>query len=208
MVFEILASFIIVWRNFIWLVFYPYAAVRKIAKEKDIFQVVIIFFLVYLYFVFAQVVRKKTIQPFIISSSSLVSFIFFLLSFCLVISFFCIIGNKINKSSMADFFQPLVFTFSYSLFPTLIWFFITSFLYYVLPPPRTFSFSGRLFSILFISFSSVLFYWKIMLLYLSLRFSLRLSFGKIVYSVFFWSLWFLPYSILMYKLKIFRLPFI
>lgn len=205
---EIFVSLILVWRNFFRLIFYPYITMRKISQEKDWFQPLTIFFFAYLYFIFANIVRKKTLHPFIISSSSFVAFVFFLLTFFLTLSFFYLIGKSFSRNKTRSAFIPLIFTFSYSLFPTLIWFFTTSFLYFLLPPPRTFSILGKSFSLFFTTFSLILFFWKTILFYLSLRFSLRLNFYRIIYLTLIFLLWFWPYSVVMYKLKIFRIPFI
>lgn len=203
---NLLAALVLVARNFFRLIFYPYKTMRKIVIEKkDCYQILIIFLLVYLYFVFANMVRRRTLHPFIISTSSLKTFIFFLATFLTVSAFFYLIGRPYNsKVKYAD----ILFAFAYSLFPTLIWFFTTSTLYFILPPPRTFSFLGQSFSLVFITFSLVMFFWKIILFYLALRFSLRASFYKIVYLSSLFLAWFMPYSILMYKLKVFRVPFI
>jgi hypothetical protein len=181
---------------------------RKITQEKDWWQVIIICGLVYAYFIFANIVRKKTLQPLIISSSSFVSFVFFLLTFFLTVGFFCFMGKKICRDVINHVSTSLIFTFSYSLLPTLIWFFSTSFSYFVLPPPRTYSILGQSFSLVFISFSLVLLFWKIILFYLSLRFSLKFNFYQILYTTLLFLIWFWPYSVVLYKLKIFRVPFI
>jgi hypothetical protein len=172
---------------------------RKIAQEKDWWQVIIICGLVYLYFIFANIVRKKTLHPLIISSSSFISFVFFLLTFFLTVVFFSLFGRQIKS---------LIFSLAYSLLPTLIWFFTTSFLYFVLPPPRTYSILGQSFSLVFITFSLILLFWKVVLFYLSLRFSLKLNFYQILYTTILFSIWFWPYSVVLYKLKMFRIPFI
>jgi hypothetical protein len=172
---------------------------RKIAQEKDWWQVIIICGLVYLYFIFANIVRKKTLHPLIISSSSFISFVLFLLTFFLTVVFFSLFGRQIKS---------LIFSLAYSLLPTLIWFFTTSFLYFVLPPPRTYSILGQSFSLVFIIFSLILLFWKVVLFYLSLRFSLKLNFYQILYTTILFSIWFWPYSVVLYKLKMFRIPFI
>lgn len=178
---------------------------RKIAKEKDFFQVLIILTLAYLYFIFGSIVRRRTLHPLIISTSSFTSFIFFLLGLFLTIAFFYLLGKRLNQETQLF---SLIFTFSYSLFPTLIWFFATSLIYFLLPPPRTFSLLGKAFSLFFITFSLILFYWRLILYYLSLRFSLKVAFDKIIFLTLLFLLWFIPYSILIYQLKIFRIPFI
>ena len=198
-------SLILVFHYASGLILYPYKTMRKITAEKDYYQVGIIFACIYGYFILAAAVRQKTFQPLILTSSAFLSFIFFLGTFFLVVSFFYVLStifkNKINISA-------LIFSFAYSLLPTFFWFLVTSLLYYFIPPPRTFSVGGKSFSIFFTIFSLSLLSLRIILYYLSLRFSLKLGFYTIVLFTFIFSLWFLPYSYFMYQLKIFRIPFI
>lgn len=178
---------------------------RSIVEVGDILQITIIFFLVYLYFIAANVIRKRTLHPFIISSSSIISFGFFIMTFFLVTIYFFILGRKFKRNLK---YSALLYTFSYSLLPTIFWFLITSIFYLVLPPPRSLTFPGKLFSIFFIFYSTIIFFWKIILFYLSLRFSLKINFYKIFFITVFFLIWFLPYSYLMYQFRIFRIPFI
>lgn len=199
------ASLLFVLRNFFGLIFYPYKTMRVIAQEKDRLQLYIIFALVYCYFIAGNIIRNKTLHPFVISSSSLTSFAFFIITFFLVTTFFW--GINIARSKKTSF-ASLVFTFAYSLLPTLIWFFTTSLLFLLLPPPRTTSFLGQSFSVVFLIFSLSLLWWRLILLYLSVRFSLKTNFYTTVFYILLFLLWFLPFSYLMFYLKIFRIPFI
>lgn len=192
------ASFILVIRNFFLLIFYPYKTMRKLSLNFDYYQLVIIFLIIFSYFKFAYFLKDKPYPATVI-------FLIFLINFFLTIGFFYFLA-RIFKTPLS--LSSFLFTFSYSLFPTLIWFGVTSILYIMLPPPRTMSILGRGFSIFFIAFSLSLLAWKIILVFLSLRFSLRLSFYQIVYFFILYLLWFLPYSILLYYLRFFRIPFI
>jgi len=195
---DIIASFILVIRNFCFLIIYPYKGMRKISLENDYWQIFFIFLMVFIYFKLAYFLRGN-FYP------TIFTFFIFLANFFLMISFFYGLGKifnwKIKKTA-------LIFTFSYSLLPTLIWFFTTLFFYFVLPPPRTFSLMGRTFSIFFITFSLTVLFWKLILFYLALRFSTQVSFFKIFYLILLFLLWYAPYSVLLYYLKIFRVPFI
>jgi len=195
---DIIASFILVIRNFFFLIVFPYKRMRKISLEKDYWQVFFIFLLVFIYFKLAYSLRHVTYPAFF-------TFFVFLVNFFLMIGFFYGVGKFFNRKIKKT---SLVFTFSYSLLPTLIWFFMTLFFYFILPPPRTFSLMGRMFSIFFITFSLTVLFWKLILFYLALRFSTGLSFFKIFYLISLFLLWYAPYSILLYYFKIFRVPFI
>lgn len=168
---------------------------RRISLEKDYYQLLIITGLIFIYFKFIYYLREKTYPATLI-------FIFFLLNFLFTVFFFYLFNKK--KSS----FSSYVFTFSYSLFPTLIWFLSTSLLYVFLPPPRTFSLMGRAFSIFFISYSLSLLVWKFILVYLGLRFSSKQNFFKILYMMVLYLCWYLPYCVLLYYFRFFRVPFI
>ena len=168
---------------------------RKISLEKDYYQIGIIFLLVFLYFKFAYFLRDKPYP------ASLIFFIF-LINFFLTTCFFYLLTKK--KAAFSSF----IFTFSYSLFPTLIWFLSTSLLYVFLPPPRTFSLLGRTFSIFFIAYSLSLLIWKLILEYLAIRFSSKQNFLRIFYMIVLYLIWFLPYSVFLYYFSFFRIPFI
>lgn len=203
MVINLVTSFVLVIRNFFLLIFYPYKTMRKISLEKDYYQLFIIAGLIFLYFKFIYFLREKTYPATLV-------FVFFLFSFLLTASFFYFIniffGSNQNKKEVS--FSSFVFTFSYSLFPTLIWFLSTSMLYIFLPPPRTLSLMGKGFSIFFIAFSLSLLIWKLILVYLAVRFSSKQNFLRIFYMIMLYLTWFIPYSVFLYYFHFFRIPFI
>lgn len=195
---DFLTSLIIVFKRLILLIFTPYKTIRKISQEDDYLQIGIIFSLIFLYFFGVDKIRKLTVSPFLI-------FFIFIINFAFTVLFFHTASSLLAKtSSLASF----LFTFSYSLFPTLIWFAANSLIYVVLPPPRQISFLGKTFSIIFIAFSLSLLAWKLILTYLSIRFSTKMNFYKIIYSIILYLCILLPYSVILYKLKLFRVPFI
>lgn len=203
---KISALFLVTFGNMMWLFVAPYKAVRKISKISDTAQLFMIYALVYVYFIFASIVRKKTLAPFIITSSSLLSFSFFLITLFATITFFYLSARVFRQKNIS--YRSLLFTFTYSLTPTIIWFLITSVLYLLIPPPRTSSFLGVSFSIFFILFSTTMLSFRIILFYLSLRFSLKIGLYKIVFFSILFFIWFIPYSIMLYSIGIFRIPFI
>lgn len=195
---NIISSILIIVRRVILLIFLPYKTVRKISLEKGYSQIFLIFVLVFAYFKFAYFLRDKPYPATLV-------FIFFLLNFFLTVGFFYIFSYWQNKNNHLSSF---IFCFSYSLIPTMIWFSVTSLLYIILPPPRTFSILGKAFSILFVAFSVSILAWKLILFYLSLRFSTKLGFYRIIYLMILYLLWFIPFSFLLYHFKLFRIPFI
>ena len=196
--FNIVASFILLIRNFFFLIFFPYKGMRKISLERDYWQIFFIFLLVFIYFNLSSFLKEESYLP-------IFKFFIFLINFFLMIGFFYFLGRFFNRKIKKESF---LFTFSYALLPTLVWFFTVFFLYFIFPPPRNFSLMGKTFSLFFITFSLTILFWKLVLFYLAIRFSTGLSFFEIVYLVFLFLLWYFPYSIVLYYLKIFRAPFI
>lgn len=195
---ERIISLLLIIKNFFGLIFFPYRTVRKISLERDYYQALIIFFLVFIYFKGVYFLRDEPYPATLVFS-------IFLINFFLTMIFFYFTGKFFNPKIN---YQSLVLTFAYSLFPTLVWFISTSILYIFLPPPRSLSFLGKGFSIFFIAYSVSLFAWKLILVFLSLRFSLKLSFYQISYLMILYLTWFLPYSLLLYHFRLFRIPFI
>lgn len=192
------ASFLIILRRIVLLIFYPYKTMRKISLEKDKEQILIIFFTSFLYFMFAYKIRNGIIF-------GIVAFCAFILLFLTTTLFFYLCAKQFNKSIYYDRF---VFTYSYTLIPTFFWFFSNAMFYVLLPPPRTISFFGKGFSIIYLAYSISLLVWKLILVYFSLRFSSRLGLLRILYIFLLYLTLLVPLSMLLYYLHIFRIPFI
>ena len=205
---DLTAGAILVVRNSVRLVFQPYATMRTLAKRNNNFEVGLIWAAVFVYCLYATRVRLSHIHALVISSSSLRMFLFFLFTFHVAYGFMYGIGKLLEK---AEHTHPVDWSsyrllVSYTLIPTLLWFFITSTLYLIFPPPRFPTPLGFMYSLIFISFSSALLLWKLVLWYLALRFGLRARFTTIVGIMVLFALWFVPYSLLMYHFGIFRIP--
>ncbi len=195
---ELAASFFIVAQRFVLLIFTPYKTMRKISQEKDYSQIYVILFFVFIYFQLASR-AKQLFFP------SILPPLFFLLHFSVTILFLYTISHVFNSSARL---QSFLFTLSYGLFPTLIWFTTNSLLYRLIPPPRTISLLGKAFSVAFISFSVSLLVWKLILFYLAIRFSSKMKFFNIIYTIILYLCLFIPYSLLLYHFGLFRIPFI
>ncbi len=171
---------------------------RKISEENDFLQIVIILTSVSLYFQFARRVRG-------IITTDLIAPFFFFLGFSGMILFFFSVSHIWDRRLKL---KPFLFTFTYTLLPTLLWFVTNSALYRLIPPPRTMSILGKTFSILFISYSVSLLLWKLILFYLAVRFATKFNFPRIIFLIMLYTTLFIPYTLAMYFLKIFRVPFI
>lgn len=209
-IYEILASCILVLRNFVRLMTSPYAAMRQISSKPDWYQAGIILGAVYAYFIYASAVRTRLVDPLILSASASRAFVFFLMTVLLASAFFFLIGQVLERYNKAKpmRYDTFIYTLIYSLPPTLIWFFTTSTLFYFLPPPRYETFLGSAFSIFFVIFSLSMLVWRLILWYIALRFTLRARFFSIVAVMMLFAMWFIPYSVVMYRMKIFRIPFL
>lgn len=184
-----IASLLIVLNRFSGLILTPYQTMRKISVDRDFGQLGIILFTVFLYF-FAT-------TPF--------RYFIFLLNFVLTVAFFYVMGRLSRKDIRLD---SALLLFGYTLLPTIIWFTVNSFLYWILPPPRTLSILGKSFSILYIAFSISLLAWKIILLYLAARFTIRQGFYRVMYTIVLYGACVTAVAYVAYGLGWAKVPFI
>ena len=195
---NILASVFLVLQRTLSLILSPYKAMRKISKETDVLQIFIIFALIFIYFFFANKVRPFTYEYYFL-------FLLTIFHYLLTVYFFYYISSIFQKGSLISSFA---FSLAYSLIPTLVWFIANSFLYILLPPPRTTSMMGKAFSLVYISFIVSLLLWKLILTYLAVRFSSRLNVVRVVYFMLLYLIIVLPYALYLYLVGLFRIPFI
>jgi len=204
MVFErfisgVLASIYLYLRRIVLLAIFPYRTVRRISEENDFGQIVLIFVTIAIYFLLANRFREYDYEPFVLVLMTLFHYLATVIFFYLF--------TQIIASGNTEL-QPFFFTFAYALIPTLVWFSINSWLYAIIPPPHTVSILGKAFSIGYIAFSSAILMWKVILMYLAIRFSTKLKFFQIVYVVLLYLVAIIPYSIFLYSLRFFRVPFL
>lgn len=201
-----LRSFIFFGRNLVGCFNSPYLTYRKLVIQKtDLHQTIFIPLFVILYFIFVATIRTGLKNPFLLTVKFNTLLFVSVLGFLMMLALFYISGRLVGgKGTLRQIYVLWVF----SLVPTLMWFFVTSILYLILPPPRTISFLGKFYSVVFITFSLAVLLWKSILYYLTLRFALKLDLLRIVgISVFIIPVIFV-YSFIMYRLGIFRIPFI
>jgi len=201
-----LRLFILFGRNTIGCINSPYTTYRALAKDTvSSGQIIYILLAVIGYFTFASLVRTGIRNPYLLTVKFNTLVIGGTVGFVGIITLLALLGKLLGGKGQ---FRNLVILWSYTLIPTLVWFFVTSVFYLVLPPPRTLSPWGKLYSLIYISFSMAVLLWKFILYYLTLRFGLKFDLGRIgivtvvlVPAVVF-------YSIIMYRYGIFRIPFI
>lgn len=194
-----IASFLIVIKRSVFLALKPYKTMRRISADADMIEVGIIFLFVCAYFFIAHTYRPFYYAPFIL--------FFLVILHVLVTAVFFYSIAFLFGSKQKDIYRHVV-AWSYALIPTLIWFTINFSLYLVLPPPRHPSLNGKLFTIVYISFSVSMLLWKIILTYLAIRFSTHMKVSRIVFSFFVYICIVILYAICMYELKFFRIPFL
>ena len=197
---SILASFIIMVRRIIFLIISPYKTMRAISQDTDIIQAMIILSGIVIYFFAANRFRSYEYHPALLSFITILHIMGTMLFFAL----FTRLSTKQNHITM----RPFMMLFSYALIPTLMWFMVNSWLFVLIPPPRTFSILGKGFSILYMSFSVALLAWKMILMYLAIRYATGFQFFRIVYSLFIYLAIIIPYWLLLYSFGLFRVPFL
>ncbi len=202
---QLLVSGIAFVRNLVGLATRPYETVRRIVDRGGLFELFFIAMLLALYFALASLVKEASFRPFLLTRHFLVLGATAGASFFLVSATVWAIGTFVGGKGT---FSRFVLAWGYTLIPTLVWFLATSVLYVLLPPPRTTQITGIVFSIVYLVFSITLLFWKILLGYLAVRFSLRLDLAKIAVVVAIAAPMFTFYSFVMYRLGVFKVPFL
>ncbi|MBP9691394.1 hypothetical protein KBD81_04920 [Candidatus Woesebacteria bacterium] len=195
-----LSSFVFFLRRSLLLIWSPYKTMRAIRNDSDILQVIFIFLAIVLYFFTANHLKEYDYPPIFLFLLTLIHYLLTVLYF----GFFSFLSNDTNKRGI----RPFLLLFAYALVPTLIWFAVNSVLYGLIPPPRTPSFLGKGFSVLYISFSVAVLMWKVIVTYLAIRFSTGFRFFRISYSLILYLAVVIPYAVFLYSQRIFRIPFL
>lgn len=203
---EAIGLFILFCKNAVGCLHNPYITYRRLSySTADIGQVVYIFLLVVAYFIFASLARVGLRNPYILTIQFNMLFLATLFGFLGMVIFLYYMGRMMKGTGSL---KTIVLLYSYSLIPTLVWFFVTSSMYILIPPPRTLSWTGKLFSVVFSAFTLSAFLWKIILYYLTLRFGMRLELVRIAFVSLVLAPLLVGFSVGMYKMGIFRIPFI
>lgn len=192
-------------RNLVGIVSRPYETYRRIADRANPGELFYLGGLLSVYFGISSLVKTASFRPFLLTKEFMVLVLAAGVSFAFTVIVLYgsarVVGGKGKLLTLAV-------AWAYTLIPTLIWFLTTSLLYVLLPPPRTARPLGIVYSLLYLIFSATLFWWKAILAYLVLRFSMRLDLVKIL-AVTAVALPILTgYSFLMYRWGIFKVPFL
>ncbi len=192
-------------RNFLGIITRPYETYRRIVERGTLWEIVYIAGMLALYFALASLVKTPSFRPFLLTKQ------FVLLvggagsGFLMMVALLWMASRVVGGEGRV---RKLGIAWAYTLVPTTIWFLITSLLYVILPPPRTTSALGVTFSILFLIFSVTIFWWKVTLAYLTLRFAMKLDLARIAIVVALTAPVLVIYAVGMYRLGIFKVPFL
>lgn len=189
-----------------WGIFHhPYKTMRQILWEKNYGHLISIGFLCWVYFLFSGSIKYGVWEnPLFFTASVGKVFNTCLITYFLISGSIYLTGKLFGGKGK---FLDVLILWSFTYFPTLFWFLTTSLLYFLLPPPRTLSLQGVFFSLFYIVLTVWLFFWKGLLYFLTLRFSLRMNVWQIVRSsVVLWPLWFL-YFLLLNRMGVWKIPF-
>lgn len=202
---QVVVGFISFGRNVVGLIVRPYETMRRIVDHGSLWELPFLAVLLAFYFSLASLVKTAAFRPFVLTRQFVALGGVAALTYVLVASLLWLVGNRFgDKGSRRGFYLA----WAYTLLPTVSWFFMTSLLYVIFPPPRTARPQGVALSLLFLVVSATLFYWKAALAYLALRFGMKLDLPKILLVVGISVPVLALYSIGMYRLGIFRVPFL
>ncbi|MCX8009237.1 MAG: hypothetical protein N3A54_06105 [Patescibacteria group bacterium] len=183
----------------------PYQTYRSVIEKGRIGELFYIFAICAVYFALASLVKVASFSPLLLTKQFIVLVSGAFWGYCLTVILISIVTFLYNRKGSI---RGIAVAWGYTLIPTVSWFFLTSLLYILFPPPRSQSFYGVLLSLVYLTLSAVLFFWKIELYYLTLRFGLRTDLIRIVLTTIFILPVLVLYSFCMYKLGIFRVPFL
>ncbi len=182
----------------------PYSAMRSIVQSGSLWELVSIGVLLGVYFTIATVVKNPAFRPFFLTTQFVALAIVVVVTSVFASGVLWCAGRLVGGvGSYVRFFLA----WSYTLIPTVSWFLATSILYILLPPPRTARLEGLVASGVFLVFSTVLLLWKLVLSYLALRFSLRLTLPRILGAAGLAVGPLFLYGYFTYAIGVFKIPF-
>ncbi len=192
-------------KTIVGLVTRPYETCRQIVSRGTLWELPYIALFLTVYFALASIVKTASFRPFLLTKHFVALGLGAGGGFGLTVGLLWVMGRLAGGEGKIG---KLALSWAYTLVPTILWFLTTSLLYVILPPPRTTSVLGILFSIVFLVFSITMLWWKFTLAYLSLRFAQRLDFARI-FLVWGGTIPFLGlYSFFLYRWGIFKVPFL
>lgn len=192
-------------RNTVGLLIKPYETYRRIIDRQGAWEMAYVTVLALAYFALASLVKVASFRPFLLTKQFILLSAAAAATYTVVSFSIWAVGRRVGgKGTLGG----VVCGWGYTLLPTVCWFFMTSLVYVLLPPPRTTSLAGIAFSVLFLIVSATLLFWKLTLGYLTLRFGLKLDLVRILVVVGIVGPIMGAWSWGMYRLGIFKVPFL
>lgn len=198
-------SAITFFRTMIGLISRPYETFRRVILDGSPKELVFLGLLLGVYFALASLLKVASFRPFLLTEQFIVLYGGAVSGVAISAGMLYMVGRILGSRAT---FQRLFIAWSYTILPTVFWFFATSVLYVIFPPPRTTSTLGTLFSFLFIVFSVTLLGWKMTLSYLVLRFGLKFDLKRNIVVAVVCAPVLAYWSVLMYRWGIFKVPFL
>lgn len=185
---------------------YPHLTYQRLSLKKPFWHLFYIWVIIFFSLLWAEGVKHGVFKhPLFFAISLGVYFTIVLLSYLLITFLIYILGRLICRRG--DYLTILIL-WGFSYLPTVFWFLFISLIFIIFPPPRGYTMSGYLLSGFTVIVSIALFYWKLLLYYMTLRIGLKITWGKIIKI----SMLFFPaviiYSFLLYKIGVFKVPFL
>lgn len=182
----------------------PYRTMRNIAGTSSLWEAVWMFGLIGCYFIWSQTIRFGK-NFFLINVHSAINLTVWVLVTALLSTIY--VSFLSERTDWRSFGRRFVL-WVYTLLPTLMWFSVASMLYLLIPPPRTGRFLGDAFGLLFLIFSVTMLLWRGMLFFLAIRFVTKSDFTYSIFVTVIYLAWIVPYSLFLYSLLVFRIPFV
>lgn len=201
----LVVSGIAFFRSTVGIVTRPYETYRRITRDAQAGELLFIGTLLAAYFAVASLLKVAAFRPFLLTEQFVTLYIGAVSGVFVSVGMLRFAGWLLGSTTPT---RTLLVGWSYTLLPTVLWFLVTSVLSVILPPPRTVSVPGTLFSLLFVAFSVALLWWKITLAYLVLRFGLKFDLKRNIIVALISAPVLAAWSTLMYKWGIFKVPFL
>lgn len=192
-------------RTAIGLVTRPYETYRRIVRDGKPGELIFVAVLLGMYFAIASLVKVAAFRPFLLTEQFIILCLGAASGVIVSVGMLQFVGRLLGAHPPT---RTLLVAWAYTLLPTVLWFGITSVLWVFLPPPRTTSVPGVLFSLLFIVFSATLLWWKITLAYLVLRFGFKFDLKRNIIVALICAPVLAAWSWALYTWGIFKVPFL
>lgn len=192
-------------QNIIGIIFRPYETYRRIVEKGTSWELAYIAIFLSVYFSFASLVKTSSLHPFLLTRKFVWLGVTSGIGYIASVFGLWTLGRLVRGKGR---FSSFALAWAYTLIPTVVWFWITSLLYVIVPPPRSVTWLGVSFSIVYLVFSTTLLLWKFTLAYLSLRFGLRLDLQRILIIAVLAIPLGVLYGGLMHYFRVFRVPFL